>query len=130
MLEQIQKKLVEMSVFLDFRYINNRNIIGFCLCKDSLHHLEERKKFIANNFLSYLNRYFFRNTQTHTLSATSTVIEPKYDSIKGSALQILLKDREICYENPLIDYLNINNLRNKITDMRIILQDLQLFCFK
>ena len=58
MLEQIHKKLVEMSGFLDFEYIDNRNIRGFCLYKDGLHLLEEGKKFLANNFLSYLNSYF------------------------------------------------------------------------
>ena len=49
MLEQIHKK---------FEYIDNRNIRGFCLYKDGLHLLEEGKKFLANNFLPYLNRYF------------------------------------------------------------------------
>lgn len=49
--------------------------------------------------------------------------------IEGSELQILLKDRERHCKNPLIDYLNINILRNKIIDMRIILQGLQLNYF-
>ena len=42
---------------------------------------------------------------------------------------MLLKDRERYYKNTLIDYSNINSLRNKIIDMRIILQDLQLNYF-
>ena len=58
MLNQIHKKLVEMSGFLDFEYLDNRNIRGFCLYKECLHLLEEGKKFLANNFLFYLNRYF------------------------------------------------------------------------
>ena len=49
--------------------------------------------------------------------------------IEGSELQILLKDRERHCKNPLIGYLKINTLRNKIIDMRIILQGLQLNCF-
>ena len=57
LLEQIHQKLVEMSGFLDFEYIDNRNIRGFCLCKDGLHLLEE-KNFLANTFLSFLNRHF------------------------------------------------------------------------
>ena len=57
MLEQIHKELVEMSGFLDFEYIDNRNVRGFCLYKDGLHLLEEGKKFLANNVLSNLNRY-------------------------------------------------------------------------
>ena len=58
MLNQIHKKLVEMSGFLDFEYLDNRNIRGFCLYKEGLHLLEEGKKFLGNNFLFYLNRYF------------------------------------------------------------------------
>ena len=61
MLEQIYKKnftLVEMSGFLDFEYVDNRYIRAFCLYKDGLHLLEEGNRFLANNFLSYLNRYF------------------------------------------------------------------------
>ena len=58
LLKQIHKKLVEMSGFLDFEYLDNRNIRGFCLYKEGLHLLEEGEKFLANNFLFYLNRYF------------------------------------------------------------------------
>ena len=66
MLEQIRKKLVKMSGFLDFEYIDDRNIRGFCLYKDGLHLLEEGKKFLANDFLSCLNRYFLGiHIQTH-----------------------------------------------------------------
>ena len=65
-LEQIHKKLVEMSGFSDFECIDNRNIRGFCLYKDGLHLLEEGKKFLANDFLSCLNRYFLGiHIQTH-----------------------------------------------------------------
>ena len=45
MLEQIDKKLVEMSSFLDFEYIDNRNIRGFCLYKNGFHLLEEGRSF-------------------------------------------------------------------------------------
>ena len=115
-----------MSGFLDLDYIDNRNIRRFCLYKDGLHLLEKGKKFFANDFLSHLNRYFLG---IHVLSAPSTVIEQKYQFLEGSELQILLKDRERYYKNPLIGYLNKNSLRNKIIDMRIILQDLQLNYF-
>ena len=58
LLKQIHKKLVEMSGFLDFEYLDNSNIRGFCLYKEGLHLLEGGKKFLANDFLFYLNRYF------------------------------------------------------------------------
>ena len=49
--------------------------------------------------------------------------------MEGSELHILLKDREKYSKSSLIDYLNINSFRDKIVDMRIILQDLQLNYF-
>ena len=50
MLEQIHKNLVEISGFLDFEYIDNRNIRGFLLYKDGSHLLEEGKEFLINSF--------------------------------------------------------------------------------
>ena len=44
-------------------YIDNRNIRGFCLYKDSLH-LLGGKKILANNFILNLNN-FFLDTHTH-----------------------------------------------------------------
>lgn len=64
-----------------------------------------------------MNRYF-RKINTHTSSATSSVTEPKYQLMEGSELQILLKDTEKYYKNPLISYLTINNFRNKVVQGR------------
>ena len=41
-------------------------------------------------------------------------------------LQQLQEDRLNYRKNPLIDYLNINSLRNKITDLRVIMKTLSL----
>lgn len=38
--------------------------------------------------------------------------------MEGSELQILLKDTEKYYKNPLISYLTINNFRNKVVQGR------------
>ena len=65
----------------------------------------------------------------NTLCDTSTVIEPKYQFLEGSELPILLKDRKRYYKNSLVGYLNINSLKNKTTDLRIILQDLKINYF-
>ena len=43
-----------------------------------------------------------------------------------TGLQQLQEDRLKHHENPLIDYLNINNLRNKTTDFRVIMKSLSL----
>ena len=42
-----------MPGFLDFESIDNRNVRGFCLCKDGLHLLEGGKKLLSNCFLFY-----------------------------------------------------------------------------
>ena len=44
MLEQMHKKLIEMSDFVDFEYVDHRNIRGFCLYEDALHLLDKTKK--------------------------------------------------------------------------------------
>ena len=43
-------------------------------------------------------------------------------------LQILQDDRVKFHNNPLLGYLSINSLRNKVTDLRIIFKD--LLCFE
>ena len=47
----------------------------------------------------------------------------------GANLQILQEDRTKFHKNPLLGYLNINSLRNKVTDLRIIFKDLSLDYF-
>ena len=44
-------------------------------------------------------------------------------------LQILQDDRVKYHKNPLLGYLKINSLRNKVTDLRIIFKDLSLDYF-
>ena len=44
-------------------------------------------------------------------------------------LQILQDDRVKFHNNPLLGYLIINSLRNKVTDIRIIFKDLSLDYF-
>ena len=44
----------------------------------------------------------------------------------GADLQLLHEDRLKFVRNPLIGYLNINSLRNKIADLRIFLKNLPL----
>ena len=48
---------------------------------------------------------------------------------EGTGLQQLQEHRLTHHENPLIDYLNINSLRNKTTDFRVIIKSLSLDYF-
>ena len=44
----------------------------------------------------------------------------------GAELDLLQKDRRQYLNNPLIGYLNINSVRNKIADLQIIIQNIPL----
>ena len=88
-----------------FEYINNGNVSNIHLFEDGLHLLESGMCILANNFMCKFN-YFFR---TQSLN-----------------LQILSKNRLKYPTNPLIDYLNINSLRNKIIDVRDVIGKLSL----
>ena len=44
----------------------------------------------------------------------------------GAELHLLQKDKRQYLSNPLIGYLNINSLRNKIADLQIFLQNIPL----
>ena len=44
----------------------------------------------------------------------------------GAELHLLQKDRRQYLNNPLIGYLNINSVRNKIADLQIFIQNIPL----
>ena len=44
----------------------------------------------------------------------------------GAELHLLQKDRRQYLNNPLIGYLNINSVRNKIADVQIFIQNIPL----
>ena len=106
-------------------YTDNRNIREFCLCKDGLHLLESGKKILASIFTVNVNK-FFRETHTHTASTNSDSNLRRTKYSLTTELQILHHERLIHSKNPRIGYLNTNSLRNKLTDLRIILKYLSL----
>ena len=91
-----------------FEYINNGNVSNIHLFEDGLHLLESGMCILAKNFMCKFN-YFFR--------------------MQSLNLQILSKNRLKYPTNPLIDYLNINSLRNKIIDVRDVIGKLSLDYF-
>ena len=99
-------------------YIDNRNIRADCLYKDGLHLLNKGKIVLASNFIINSNQKFFNNT--HTTSTRCYMNQeciPKHtiNSLKAT-LQILQDDRVTFHNNPVLGYLKINSLRNKVTD--------------
>ena len=56
-LNDIQKKLVDVCRELNVYYIDNTNIKGISLFKDGLHLLDSGKKVLANNFVNSINNF-------------------------------------------------------------------------
>ena len=110
-------------------YIDNRNIRGFCLYKDGLHLLEVRKKILANNFIVNLNTFFSRYTHTPSTNTFMNDGDLRGASSLATDLQVLHHERLKHNKNPMIGYLNINSLRNKLTDLKVILKYLSLDYF-
>ena len=96
--------------------------------KDGLHLVESGKIILANNFSSYLSKCFLicihhpggiyladdiRNTKTAISVSKSSAAD----------LEMLQNGRLKFLHNPLIAYLNINSLRNKVIDFGEILKD-------
>ena len=109
-------------------YIDNRNIRGFCLYKDGLRLLEREMKILVNNFIVNLNKFFL---DTHT---PSTNIFMNDSDLSGTSplatdLQVLHHERLKHSKKPMIGYLNINSLRNKLTDLKVILKYLSFDYF-
>ena len=65
----------------------------------------------------------------HALTPPFNRLKAPLDCFEETDLQILQDLRLQRRKNPLIGYLNINILRNKISDLRILLHDLQLEYF-
>ena len=65
------------------------------------------------------------------ISSSNSFLELDLSGEKSTPtdLQILISDRLKYLKNPLLGYLNINSLRNKITDLRIILKEISLDYF-
>ena len=114
-------------------YVDNRNIRGKHLYKDGLHLMEERKIILARNLIFCLNKatsnyfldgHFFR--QAHTSFNCQDLRE---NLSEETGLQQLQEDRLKHRKNTLIGYLNINSLRNKIIDLRVIMKTLSLDYF-
>ena len=103
-------------------YIDNRNITGFCLHKDSLHLLDRRKKILANNFAVNWSNFFYRNVHAPFTNIFLNDSELKRIPSLGTDRQVLHYERLKHNKNPMVGYLNLNSLRNKLTYLRVILK--------
>ena len=101
------------------------------LYKDGLHLTDKGKAFLADNFIVFSNNVFFRSA--HTLSTKRKLgsnFKQTAELVQMVAeLHLLQEERRKYLNNPLICYSNINCVRNKIADLRIITQSLPLDYF-
>ena len=130
-LERTHEMILHLCNKLGICYVDNRNIRMKHLWKDGLHLVESGKVILANNFLSYLSKCFFNTyTSSGVIYLDDDIRNTKLDlSVSKSSaadLEMLQDDRLKLLHNPLIAYLNINSLRNKVNDLGEILKDLPL----
>ena len=99
-------------------YIDNRNVRADCLYKDGLHLIDKEKIVLANNFIINLNQNFLTTHMHHPPDVflnQECILKPTSNCMEAN-LQILQEDRIKFHKNPLLGYLNMNSLRNKVTD--------------
>ena len=128
---KVKSKIISICKHNSFGYINNGNNSNIHLFDDGLHLLESGICILANNFICRLN-YFFTDavTPSERIFLTNGIVTHKNPvPNQSSDLQILSKNRLKFPTNPLIGYLNINSLRNKIIGVREVIGKLSLDYF-
>ena len=106
-----------------FVYTDNRNIKGDCLYQDGLHLLDTGKKILEPDFICF-ELMFFRNE--YTPFTRKILIKEGNIGLVSSGFEVLRENRLKYVNNPLIGYLNIYSLRNKIVVLREIILELSL----
>ena len=113
-------------------FIGNGNISNMDLYQDGLHLLERGKCLLGNNFIFVLNT--FLNIHTHypffrkeyIPSTRKILIKEDNINLVSSGFEAIRENRLIYVNNPLIGYLNIKSLRNKIIGFREIILEISL----
>ena len=129
LLERIHVLIFDFCRKNSFIYIGNRNIRSDSLYKDGLHLIDTGRAFLTDNFIVYLNNNTFLETHTH--HPPKKILGKDFRQIAelfqvGAELHLLQKDRKQYLNNLLIDYLNVNSVRNKIADLQTFIQNIPL----
>ena len=128
-------RMIKELCMSDYEYIDNENIPRDMLYKDSLHLLDKGKYFLSRNFIENLNQFLKTHVCHPTVLGSSDIIfqslniSDEFSSVNSSDLQSLKLVRSDNTENPMIGYLNLNSLRNKIIDLREVLKHISLDYF-
>ena len=94
------------------------------LYQDGLHLLERGEWLLANNFIFILNNVLYIHThylffrKEYAPSTRKILIKEGNIGLVSSEFEAIRENRLKYVNNPLIGYLNINSLRNKIVDLR------------
>ena len=126
LLSEINEMIERVFLGNGYYYTENENVYENDLFKDGLHLQNSGKK------------TFIVNLQTYGTCFRKTNMVPKYRSTRefgvasatGKSDLQMLHDLRFEYPKSLLcGYLNINNLRNKIRDLRLIIHDVPLDYF-
>ena len=98
-------------------YRSYSNINSSYLDDKGLHLLDSGKMILANNVINRLNTFFHQ-----PLSHPNQICTSENCGNLQHDLQMLQNERLKFNKNPLLGYLIINSLRNKIIDLREIIQ--------
>ena len=127
-IKKVNEKIVDMCKKNGIVFIDNGNISNMDLYQDGLHTLERGKCLLANNFIFVLNN--FLNIHTHYPFLEKNTHHPPVKEgnigLVSSEFEAIRENRLKYVNNPLIGYLNINSLRNKIVGLKGIILELIL----
>ena len=122
-LERVNAQIAKFCKEDNYGFIDHSNINSSHLYYDGLHLLESGKIILTNNVITCLNTFSLSlyAIQTNSEYMVSICTSENCGNVQHD-LQMLRNERLKFNKNPLLGYLNINSLRNKIIDLKEIIQ--------
>ena len=108
--------LRNLCVINSFGFICNDMIAIKYLWKDGIHLQNLGTSILSKNFIEFVNNYLFSNFDDRFWLSESYQSNDFHSVVSG-----LINFRKAYQNNPLIGYININSLREKIVSLREVL---------
>ena len=119
LIRRVNDLLCDLWSMNGFGYICNDAITTEYLWKDGIHLQDLGTNILSSNFITFVNSFLIDNDNNRFwLNHSHQTNDLKF----GSDLEGLINLRRAYQNNPLIAYLNINSLREKIISLREILK--------
>ena len=111
-----------------FHFISHQHITRDFLHHNGVHLTDPGTEILADNMVDYINNFIswqnFPNNEENTRDLSeegNDYLDKSYSRKTFSSISKLIELRNKYPNNPIIGYLNINSLRNKIIDLREIM---------